>query len=73
LTDVNNWYAVANPQEVPTVVMGFLNGRTEPELFVADDPRFGSMLTNDKVVYKIRQIFGGDVQDHRSFYRQVAP
>lgn len=71
MTDATDWFAVADPSEVPTIVMGFLNGQQDPEIFVADDPRVGSALTSDKTVYKVRQIFGGDVQDHRSFYRQV--
>lgn len=71
LTDATDWWAVADPMQVPTIVMGFLNGRTEPELFTQDMPNVGSMFNADKVSYKVRHIFGGDVQDHRSFYRQV--
>lgn len=71
LTDATDWWVVADPMKVPTVVMGFLNGRTEPELFTQDQPNVGSMFTADKVSYKVRHIFGGDVQEHRSFYRQV--
>ena len=71
LTDATDWFVVADPTKVPTIVMGFLNGRTEPELFTQDQPNVGSMFTADKVSYKVRHIFGGDVQEHRSFYRQV--
>lgn len=71
LTDANDWYMVADPAEVPTVVVGFLNGAQEPELFVQDDPRVGSNFTSDKVSYKVRHIYGGDVIDHRSFRREV--
>ena len=71
LTDATDWWVVADPTKVPTIVMGFLNGRTEPELFTQDQPNVGSMFTADKVSYKVRHIFGGEVQEHRSFYRQV--
>lgn len=71
LTDATDWWVVADPMKVPTIVMGFLNGRTEPELFTQDQPNVGSMFTADKVSYKVRHIFGGEVQEHRSFYRQV--
>lgn len=71
LTDGTDWFVVADPAQVPTIVMGFLNGQREPELFVQDQPNVGSAFTADKVTYKIRHIYGGDVLDHRSFYRQV--
>ena len=71
LTDATDWWVVADPTQVPTIVMGFLNGRTEPELFTQDQPNVGSMFTADKVSYKVRHVFGGEVQEHRSFYRQV--
>jgi hypothetical protein len=71
LTDATDWFAVADPASVPTIVMGFLNGNQEPELFVQDGPTEGSVFTADKVTFKIRHIYGGDVLEHRSFYRQV--
>lgn len=69
LTSTTGWYAVADPSEVPTIVMGFLNGREDPEMFVQDQPTVGAQFTADKTTYKVRHIYGGDVQDHRSFYR----
>lgn len=71
LTDATDWWVVADPRMVPTIVMGFLNGRTEPELFTQDQPNVGSTFTSDKISYKIRHVFGGAVQEHRSFYRQA--
>jgi hypothetical protein len=68
-TDANDWMLVADPRSVNTIVMGFLNGREEPEMFVQDNPTVGSVFTADKITYKIRSIFGGDVAEHRSFYR----
>jgi hypothetical protein len=68
-TNATDWFLVANPAEVPTVVMGFLNGREDPEMFVQDQPTVGSVFTADKISYKVRHIYGGDVLEHRSFYR----
>jgi hypothetical protein len=63
---------VADPKEVPTMVMGFLNGNREPEMFVQDQPNVGSVFTADKISYKVRHIYGGVIEDHRSFYRGYA-
>lgn len=71
LTDATDWWAVADPRMVPTMVVGFLNGRQEPELFTQDQPNVGSTFSADKISYKLRFVFGGDVLEHRSFYRQV--
>lgn len=68
LTNAADWWAVADPKMVPTMVMGFLNGRQEPELFTQDTPNVGSVFTADKITYKLRFVFGGDVIEHRSFY-----
>lgn len=68
-SDANDWMLVADPSQVNTIVLGFLNGREEPEMFVQDNPTVGSAFSSDKIVYKIRHIYGGDVADHRSFYR----
>jgi hypothetical protein len=62
------YFAVANPAEVETIAMGFLNGRREPEIFVQDQPNVGANLTADKQTMKVRHIYGGNVLDHRSFY-----
>lgn len=72
LTDATDWWMVADPTEVATIVMGFLGGKQEPELFVQDNTTVGNVFTADKISYKVRHIFGGDVLDHRSFYRMVA-
>jgi hypothetical protein len=72
-TDNNNWWVVADPADVPTIEVGFFQGRQEPELFVADNPTVGSMFTNDQILYKIRFIFGVAVLDFRGFYGAIVP
>lgn len=70
-TDANNWYAFADPDLVPTLEVGFFQGREEPELFVQDAQNVGSMFTADKVTYKIRHIWYVMPLEHRGTYRQV--
>lgn len=70
-TDVNDWVATADKNDIPTIEIGFLDGREEPELFVQDNPSVGSMFTNDKLTYKIRHIYGGNVLDYRGMYKAV--
>jgi hypothetical protein len=72
-TDVNNWWLVASPSDVPTIEVGFFNGNESPELFVQDQPTNGANFTNDKVTYKIRHIYGGAVLDFRGFYGAIVP
>jgi hypothetical protein len=70
-TDANNWWLVADPRDIDTIEVGFYQGREEPELFVADNPTVGSMFTADKLVYKIRFIWGVVVLDYRGFYGAI--
>lgn len=68
LTDTNDWFACAGINQVPQIEIGFLDGRQEPEMFVADQPTAGSFFAADKLEWKIRHIYGGAVLDYRGFY-----
>lgn len=68
-TDANDWYLAADPDDIPCIEVGFLDGREEPDLFVQDNPTVGSLFTHDKIAYKIRHVYGGDVLDHRGLYK----
>lgn len=70
-TDTNDWAIGADPMELPGIEVGFLDGNEEPELFVQDNPTVGSLFTNDKVTWKIRHIFGGNVVNYRAFDKSV--
>lgn len=70
-TDTNDWVLGADPMDIPSIEIGFLDGNQEPELFVQDQPNVGSMFTNDKVTYKIRHIFGGQVVNFRGYDKSV--
>lgn len=63
-TDVNNWFMSAAKSDTPLIEVGFF-GPEEPELFTQDLPNVGDMFTNDRLVYKIRHIYGGAVMDFR--------
>ena len=70
-TDATNYFAVCDPMDCPTIEIGFLNGKQEPELYVQDAPQYGSMFNADKLTYKIRIWFGGGVVEYRGMYGWV--
>lgn len=70
-TDANDWVAMADKNDIPTIEVGFLDGQEEPEMFVQDNPTAGSLFTNDTITYKIRHIYGGVVKDFRGAVKSV--
>ena len=68
-TDVDDWFLIADPNTVPTIEVGYYQGRQDPELFIQDQPAVGSVFTADKITYKIRHIWGLAVLDFRGFQR----
>lgn len=70
-TDATDYCVTCDPSMCPTIEIGFLDGRQDPELFVQDLPNVGSMFASDVVTYKIRHIYGGDVEDHRGMHKAV--
>lgn len=68
LTDTNDWFACAGIDQSPQIEVGFLDGREDPEIFVADIPNGGSLFSADKIDYKIRHIYNGAVLDFRPFF-----
>lgn len=68
-TDTNDWYLIADPNSVPTLEVGFYQGRQDPELLIQDQPAVGSVFTNDTFTWKIRHIWGLTVLDFRGFQR----
>lgn len=67
----NDYFLVADPGNIPTIEIGFLDGNEEPEVFVQDMPNVGTMFSNDKLIFKIRHIYGGAVEDFRGFYGAI--
>lgn len=70
-TDPNDWAISADVADMPGIEIGFLDGNEEPTLFVQDSPTVGSLFTNDKITYKIRHVYGGNVIDFRSWDKSV--
>lgn len=71
LTDANDWGLILPPSIIDIVEMGYLNGREEPELLVADMPQSESVFVADKIRHKIRHEYGGGMIDYRSGYKAV--
>ena len=71
LSDANDWYVFANRDEAPTVEVGFLQGKQEPEFFLADNPTVGSAFTSDRIRYKVRHEHEAVVIDYRGAYKEV--
>lgn len=68
-SDTNDWFAMADPQNVPTLEVGFYNGRQEPEIFTQADSSVGSVFNADVFTWKVRFIFSGTILDHRGVQR----
>lgn len=70
-TDTNDWALAADKLDIAGIEIGFLDGNEEPELFVQDSPTNGSMFSHEKLTWKIRHIYGGNVVDYRAFDKSV--
>jgi hypothetical protein len=71
LTDANDWGLLMPPSVVDMVEMGYLNGRQEPEFFLANNPTVGQMFLNDKTQYKLRHEYNGAVIAYQSGYKGI--
>jgi hypothetical protein len=70
-TDAADWGLLLPPQLADMVEMGYLNGREEPELFVADMPQSEQVFIADKIRHKIRHEYAGAMIDFRTGYKGV--
>lgn len=70
-TDTNNWFTLCDPNDVETIVLGFLNGQETPEMFLQDSPVVGTVFTHDKIRYKIRHEYAGEIVDYRGAYGSI--
>jgi peptidoglycan hydrolase-like protein with peptidoglycan-binding domain len=68
-TDADDWFMVADPNQCPTIEIGFYQGRQEPELFTQSDQTQGSMFNSDKLTWKIRHIYSGAALEFRGLQR----
>jgi hypothetical protein len=80
LTDANDWYLFADPNEAPTVAAGFLNGKETPDIMLRD-PGMRLILGGsdpysmefDEIVWKIRHDWGVGVFDWRGAVKVSVP
>lgn len=70
-TDPNDWAVSANPADIDSIEIGFLDGVEEPQLFVQDNPTSGSFFSNDQLTWKVRHVYGGVVTDYRGLAKSV--
>lgn len=70
-TDVTDWYLTRQPSDVEMIEVGFLNGQETPELFLADSQQIGTMFMSDKLQYKTRHVYGGEIADYRGLDKSV--
>jgi len=69
--DANDWYLILPASIVDLIEMGYLNGRQEPEFFVADTPSSEQVFVADKIRHKIRHEYAGAPIDYVGAYKGV--
>jgi len=69
LADASDWGLLLPPSEVDMIEMGYLNGRQDPEMFLADSPQSEQVFVADKIRYKIRHEYAGTVISYPSGYK----
>mgnify|MGYP001773309303 CR=1 FL=1 len=70
-TDTNDWFLVADPSQHPTLEVAFFGGKQEPDLVVASDEMAPDKLAGERIVYKVRHIWGLGILDYKTFYRNT--
>ncbi len=73
LTDTNNWFVGADKGSCPFIEIGFLFGQEEPTIVIADQQAVDPYFIADRIRYKIRHVYGGDVVDHRGVVGSIVP
>jgi len=69
----NDWWLLADPSVVDFIIVGFLNGKQDPELFVQDLEKVGSFFDNDALTYKVRHVYGAKAVDYRPAVGGIVP
>jgi hypothetical protein len=70
-TELNDWMVFDISRNVDILEIGFLQGRQNPEFFLADQPTAEAMFSNDRMRYKVRHEYAGDILDYRGGYKAV--
>ena len=64
-TDLDASFVIADPAVAQALVVVFVDGIEEPQLFTADAENLGAMFTADRLGFKWRLEVGAGVVDHR--------
>jgi hypothetical protein len=70
-TELNDWIVFDVSGKADIIELGFLQGRQNPEFFLADQPTAQAMFHNDRLQYKVRHEYAGDILDYRGSYKAV--
>jgi hypothetical protein len=71
LSDVTDFYVFADQTKVPCLEAGFLFGRQDPELLLANNPLVGMEFTSDRMQYKVRHEYEVVPVDFRGFAKNA--
>jgi len=71
MVDAEDWILFDVSGNAGLIEIGFLGGRQEPLLTIADNPREGQAFTQDRVIYKTTQEYGLTIADYRGAYKAV--
>lgn len=70
-SEADDWIMFDVSPNVDRLEIGFLQGRQNPEFFLADQPTAEAMFHNDRMIYKVRHEYAGDILDYRGGYKAV--
>jgi hypothetical protein len=70
-TDTNDWYYGTDTSLAPFMEIGFLDGKQQPEIFLANQPTVGTQFSADQLQYKVKFVWGGTMTDYRGVGKNV--
>lgn len=70
-TDANDYFLSCDPSVHPTIEVGFLDGKVDPEIFVQDDEKTGTPFSSDEVTFKVRSTWGYAAADYKGLQRMT--
>jgi hypothetical protein len=67
----DDYWMCASPDEIDMILVGFLNGKQDPEMYVQDLERVGSFFDRDRITQKVRHVYKSVVVDYRGFAARI--
>jgi len=71
LGDFDDWYCGCLPSYSPFLEIGYVQGNRAPQMFLQNDPQAGVVFSNDRITYKVRFEFGGNILDFRPVQKNL--